>query len=317
MARRRAVLDGVLGDRKEDHRQHRHGGDRLGDVPRQREERGIAEEVQREEIAHEPELRGERPRRGLHSGEHRAEDRGELEHGALGHLAVFAAPLRDGVQRVEEEMRIEVGSYRQELRVLGLARQPVGPLPLAQEARFHPDVATEPPPAHEEQGRAHREARARGEEGRTHVELVGHDFPEDEDDPCADGGVEKEADGAVTEVDALGEEHAPRERRDEDEGEAHGGAERPAVSVAAVAPLEQDHRGADRENGERPPRLEERAQRAPNDGRLVLARHSCSLTPPRHLVKRRRPPAPRDRSPAPRDRSALDSAGGCPARVLG
>ena len=257
--------DGVLRERQEDHRRHRDAGDGGRDVPLQDEERRVAEEVELEEVAHQPELGGERPGRRLHPGEDRAQHRRELEDRALGHLAVLAAPLGDGAEGVEEEVRIEMRAERQQLGVLRLARELLGALLLPSQARFQADVAAEPPAADEEQSHAHDEARSLGEEGGTEVEHLGDEPPDDQDDAGADGDVEEQTYGAVLELGPVGEEHAPGEGRDEDERATHRDRQRNAQAVLAHSPLQHDERKAHHEDGEAAPRGEERAERASND----------------------------------------------------
>ncbi len=228
--------------------------------------------MEREQVANEPELGRERPRGRADAGEDGAEDLGELEHCALGDLTVLPTPLGDRIQRVEEEVRIEVRPDREELGVLGFLREEIAPPSLAEEARLEPDVAPEAPPAREEEGAADEDARARGQEAPSHVELAREDLPEPEDDAGADGGVEEQANRAVREVDPLGKEDAPRKWGDEHEGDAHRGPERSRISVLPEPPLDVHHRRADEEDGREPPRLQERPERAPDDRRLAVAR---------------------------------------------
>ncbi len=75
---------------------------------------------------------------------------------ALGDGTVGTTPLGDRVQRVEEEVRIEMALEREQLRVIGLARQRLGSRACATQVGFEIDVAREPPAADPEQTRGTR-----------------------------------------------------------------------------------------------------------------------------------------------------------------
>ena len=150
-----AVLHRVLGEREEQERRHGDAARVASSTTRDTVNRSrIAHAVELEERVDELELALERPPLGAHAREHRAQHLGEAEDGLLGDDAVDAAPLGDRVERVEEEMRIEVGAEREELRVLGLARERLGARALRGELGLEIDVAPEAEAADEVERRA-------------------------------------------------------------------------------------------------------------------------------------------------------------------
>src|SRR5208283_4016932 len=84
----------------------------------------------------------ERPMGSLNARKNLTEHRRQAKDCALRRLAILAAPFGDGVESVEQEMRIEVGAKSEELRLLGLARERFGARTLMPQLCLQLDIAT-------------------------------------------------------------------------------------------------------------------------------------------------------------------------------
>jgi hypothetical protein len=108
--RREAVFDRVFHQRLEEERRHQAGSRRLFD--RELAAHAIAEArlLDRQIVAHHRQLLGERDLRARGGRDHLLEERAEvIEHGVGLAAAARAPELADRVQRVEEEVRADLG----------------------------------------------------------------------------------------------------------------------------------------------------------------------------------------------------------------
>ena len=145
-------------------------GQRLGQPARDAHAVGIAQPVQLEQRVEQRQLVRERPGRGAHARQHGAQHRRQPHDRALGGLAVLAAPLGDRVQRVEQEVRIEVRAQREQLRAFGLAREQGRPRLGARQPVLQPHVAPQAEAADEEQRQADDDAGRRRQQRAAHPE---------------------------------------------------------------------------------------------------------------------------------------------------
>ena len=182
----------------------------------------------------------QRPGRGAHARQHGAQHRRQPQHRALGDLAVLAAPLRDRVERVEEEVRIQVGAQRQQLRALRLAGQQVVARLRAREALSSQMSRPRPQPPTRNSARQTATLVGAVSSVRPIPRMRGATMPSDQHHARADRRVQHQADAAVAQVEPIGEQHPPRHRRDDHEAHAHRDPQRDRQRVAAVAAL-RDH----------------------------------------------------------------------------
>ena len=255
--------------------------------------------MHREQRVRELELLGQRPRLAGDPGHHRPQHRGELHDGLLRDDAVLAAPLGDGVEGVEEEVRIEVAAQRDQLRVLGLALQRLAAGALLPQVLLEVDVAREPPAADPEQRDADREARLRGQERGVRAHEIGERAADAEDHGGADAGVDEDPQHVADERrrergDARRgavhrKERTPQRGAHEQEASAHEQRQRHREGVAAVRVLDDGERHDDERDRDGAARREEAADGRPHD---LLERHvRCFL----HHIHVRARPADTDR----------------------
>ena len=274
----------------------------------------VADAVQREQRVEQAELALERPRRRAHPLEHLAEHRREGEDGLLRGLAVLAAPLGDRVQRVEEEVRVEVGPEREELRRLGLLGERRGARPLRGQARLEADVAAEPPPADDEERERDRDADLVAQEGPADPQRARQEDLEREVHDDGERGVDGDAQREERRPLLLREEQAEGEGRDEDERDAreHRGGDR--EPPAAVPGLREDERRADDEDRHEALRLGEPAERAADE--LVRGAHRGSARGARRAaVAAARGALRRNVAMAGLTSSSRESSAKCPASI--